>query len=71
MMAVHEVNTGAQNQVVIKLDNSKEEQQDLDDNLHVYPVNKQSSMNATLDTRELWKQFETLGTEMIVTRRGR
>jgi hypothetical protein len=41
------------------------------ENVHIYPINKQSTMNAVLDSKELWKQFDALGTEMIVTRRGR
>ena len=42
-----------------------------EEDARVYPVNVSSNINATLDTRYLWKQFDELGTEMIVTRRGR
>ena len=38
----------------------------------VFPVNEPSSMmHSVLETRNLWQQFDELGTEMIVTRRGR
>ena len=40
----------------------------------VYALNQSShhsKISAVLDTRELWRQFDALGTEMIVTRRGR
>ena len=73
MMAVHEIKPAASessHELLLKLEKDKDEEQQ-EDSVHVYPFNKQSSMNAALYTRELWKQFDTLGTEMIVTRRGR
>ena len=38
----------------------------------IFPVNAESSsICASLETKTLWKRFDELGTEMIVTRRGR
>ena len=42
-----------------------------EEDARVYPINVSSNISAILDTRYLWKQFDELGTEMIVTRRGR
>lgn len=50
---------------------SSKQEEEIDETSHVYPVNKVTTINAVLDTRELWQQFDALGTEMIVTRRGR
>lgn len=57
---------------IVKNEKLQEESDtDIEEHIHVYPVNRSSNMSAALDTRELWKQFDALGTEMIVTRRGR
>lgn len=49
-----------------------EDEQHLDEDAKVYALNQPSSlMHAALSTRDLWKQFDELNTEMIVTRRGR
>lgn len=55
---------------VLKTNNLEEEEEDMEQ--RIYPVNMKSSpICAVLETKDLWKQFDELGTEMIVTRRGR
>lgn len=51
--------------------NDNSECDESESGVHVYPMNRPSRLCATLDTRSLWRQFDALGTEMIVTRRGR
>lgn len=52
--------------------NFEEEEEEEEMEQRIFPVNAESSpIFAILETRDLWKQFDDLGTEMIVTRRGR
>lgn len=50
----------------------REEHEEEEEEERVFPMNvESSSIYATLETKDLWKQFDDLSTEMIVTRRGR
>lgn len=66
-----EQNDKLRQEVVEEEEQLEEEDEEMSD-LKVFPVNPSSStISAVLETRDLWKQFDELGTEMIVTRRGR
>ena len=53
-------------------EDEEEEEEEKEIEQRVFPVNAESSsICASLETKTLWKRFDELGTEMIVTRRGR
>lgn len=59
-----------QQKSIFEEEEEEEEEQEMEQ--RIFPVNTESSpIFAVLETRDLWKQFDELGTEMIVTRRGR
>ena len=61
-----------QEEMCVANDQTSELQADDENNEKVHPVNDPSSnVLAELETRDLWKQFDEMNTEMIVTRRGR
>ena len=62
-----------QEEMCVANDQTSELQADDENNAEkVHPVNDPSSnVLAELETRDLWKQFDEMNTEMIVTRRGR